>query len=121
MDNQICWGIVKTRPNGEKRIQKLMPLLKGTKHTEESEDAKLVKHMFKKLKNDRERFPTYLNNVFKYTVCRIGHGFVCLGYTVLFLNMLRLHLFNMFFMAGLFLLGILIIWMAVLILKINPL
>lgn len=121
MDNQVCRGIVKTKPNGEKRIQKLMPLLKGVKHTEETEDAKLANYMLQKLKNDRERFPIYLKSALRCTIYRIGYSFICLGYTILFFNMIRLHLFNLLFMAGLLILGILIIWMAVLILKMNPL
>ncbi|MBD5545696.1 MAG: hypothetical protein HDR01_15990 [Lachnospiraceae bacterium] len=121
MDNQVCRGIIKTKPNGEKRIQKLMPLLNETKHTRDTEDAKLARHIFRKLKNDKERFPIYYKNVLRYSICRIGYGFLCLGYTILFFNMIRLHLFNLFFMTGLLALGILMIWMAVLLIGFSPL
>ncbi|MBQ7067164.1 MAG: hypothetical protein IJN92_10135 [Lachnospiraceae bacterium] len=121
MDNQICRGVVKTKANGEKRIQKLMPLMEGVRQNDETEDAKLARHMLNKIKKDRERFPVFTKNVLRCTLYRIIYAIICLAYIFLFFNMLRLQIQSKAFMAGLLLLGIMIMAASVMIRKISPL
>lgn len=121
MDNQICRGIVKTKANGEKRIQKLMPLMEGIRRNDETEDAKLARHMLNKIKKDKERFSIFTKNVLRCTLYRITYVLICLAYIFLFFNMLRLQIQSKLFMAGLLLLGVMIMAMSFMIRKISPL